>query len=981
MNWIKKSFFIIFLLIYSIQGMGYEEPTHVDMSREAAKASVLNIETGALSSLRLKDIEDGSQKFSNSRGDLRTIIELIQDGANFEDTNKRPLNHFFDPIRNIPLTVLGATLGRTSPDWALEDIASISAQEYSYRDAHDYLFKALSLPTETERKKNFGLTFQTLGQIIHHLQDMAQPQHVRNEQHLDNPKEFLGIIPNPFYNPSLYEDYTKNKSNNLPFDEYDAVSFDKARKYWVGGGKGLAEFTNLNFVSAGTNYKYRQGVPSPNSEYPSPALAETTTENIQTLFAEIGAPLPKDQFGNNITGEITFYGNWITDGLIGTTFNQRSSSLSIFDAELIKYNKTVSTTNSAGQVVLTDRQFTLNRFNFDAAHKFLIPRAVGYSAGLVNFFFRGRLVIKDTQFYGNALHIVVANASGAANSLKNGAFSLYYDTEDDIRKKLTITAGGAVNSVADEEMQTISAVVPVDFDVTKNTTLTLIFNGDIGSEKGIAGIVFDAAVKGGFVFTPNHTPADNISGTRLLTKADEVWSLSPENNLVGGKIDWKGLYIGQTPTQMLTWDGPDSRYFSGVFSSKIYKDGKVFSIAPAPVLGAAFTKDDSGLWWLIVICQSVTGDLVYKRPATVSVSSAMFDAINAPEGWRFIASLPNPVGVLSSDRAWFFNGNGTEAQTMRKKVDGGLTRLKITMSGATATMNDLGNGTVTTTANFTSVWKGCESLGLVTETTNATTAGENVVAVDYLDGQEVLARIRVSGDFNYAYKGNYSTSGASLTSEATVHRTEKLTLGAVSLDVLTQVHTYDRRGNDTATFTLNDDATNSVVQIIFMDLRHSLAVYKKVDSVSSWRGFAPAFVTGSLTTQTRTNTEHAARIKDTLIPIYTQTDETDRTTTNVFFHSDFRSIWSCDQAPDNNHAIHDTTITQAQAELPLLSTYFSAHYAGNAVMDKGQNAFISFTYPDKDFASRTFNYLTDGDPKAITGIGAADASFFPIYPQ
>ncbi len=961
--------------------MAYEVGTHEKLSEAAHNGSVIATDPNFLQNFGI----NSSDEFLNSKNEKKTIVELIKSGAKFEDDNKRPLNHFFDPTRNIPLTVLGAALGRTSPDWALEDIALISAQEYSYRDARDYLFKALSLPTELERKKNFGLTFQTLGQIIHHLQDMAQPQHVRNDQHLDNPKEFLGIIPNPFYNPSLYEDYTKNKSNNLPFDEYDAVSFDKARKYWVGGGKGLAEFTNLNFVSAGTNYKYRQGVPSPNSEYPSPALAETTTENIQTLFAEIGAPLPKDQFGNNITGEITFYGNWITDGLIGTTFNQRSSSLSIFDAELTKYNKTVSTTNSAGQVVLTDRQFTLNRFNFDAAHKFLIPRAVGYGAGLVNFFFRGRLVIKDTQFYGNALQIVVANASGAANSLKNGTFSLYYDTEDDIRKKLTITAGGAVNSVADEEMQTISAVVPVDFDVTKNTTLTLIFNGDIGSEKGIAGIVFDAAVKGGFVFKPNHTPADNISGTRLLTKADEVWSLSPENNVVGGKMDWKGLYIGQTPTQMLTWDGPDSRYFSGVFSSKIYKDGKIFSIAPAPVLGAALTKDASGIGWLIVICQSATGDLIYKRPATVSASSAMFDAVNAPEGWRFIADLPNPVGVLSSDRAWFFNGNGTEAQTMRKKVEGGLTRLKITMSGATATMNDLGNGTVTTVENISYVWKNCEwygtsgTPGSVTETTNATTAGENVVAVDYLDGQEVLARIHVSGDFNYAYRGNYSTSGGSLTSEGTVRRTEKLTFGAISLDVLTQVHTYDRRGNSGA-FTLMDDASNGAIQIIFIDLRHSLAVYKKLDFVVSWRGFASTFPMGPLTTQTRTNTEHAARIKDTLIPIYTQTDETDLVN-NVSFDEDFRELGYCWDDGSKNRSDIYTATTQAQAELPLLSTYLSAYYAGNAVMDKGQNAFISFTYPDKDFASRTFNYLTDGDPKAITGIGAADASFFPIYPQ
>jgi hypothetical protein len=38
-----------------------------------------------------------------------------------------------------------------------------------------------------------------------------------------------------------------------------------------------------------------------------------------------------------------------------------------------------------------DRLFDLNRFNFDDAHKYLIGQAVGYSTGLINHFFRGKL--------------------------------------------------------------------------------------------------------------------------------------------------------------------------------------------------------------------------------------------------------------------------------------------------------------------------------------------------------------------------------------------------------------------------------------------------------------------------------------------------------------------------------------------------------------------------------------------------------------
>ncbi|MBL0037922.1 MAG: hypothetical protein IPP36_03950 [Nitrosomonadales bacterium] len=37
--------------------------------------------------------------------------------------------------------------------------------------------------------------------------------------------------------------------------------------------------------------------------------------------------------------------------------------------------------------------FSLNRFNFHTAQSLLIPRAVGYSAGLINYFFRGKMQI------------------------------------------------------------------------------------------------------------------------------------------------------------------------------------------------------------------------------------------------------------------------------------------------------------------------------------------------------------------------------------------------------------------------------------------------------------------------------------------------------------------------------------------------------------------------------------------------------------
>jgi len=194
----KNNFIAILVILLSAQtSLAYEINTHIKLSDEAVNASTLSKDQATLTSLGLKSVDDKKDVFPNSKdpNKPRTVRELIQDGADFEDDTdpiKRPLNHFFDPIRNKPLNIIGVPLlNETSPDWALEDNKEITKQAFSFKDARDYLYKALILSTKDARKKHFALTFQTLGQVIHHIQDMAQPQHVRNDQHLDNK------LPNP----------------------------------------------------------------------------------------------------------------------------------------------------------------------------------------------------------------------------------------------------------------------------------------------------------------------------------------------------------------------------------------------------------------------------------------------------------------------------------------------------------------------------------------------------------------------------------------------------------------------------------------------------------------------------------------------------------------------------------------------------------------------------------------------------------------
>ncbi|MEO5764394.1 MAG: hypothetical protein ABIR52_03715, partial [Casimicrobiaceae bacterium] len=58
--------------------------------------------------------------------------------------------------------------------------------------------------------------------------------------------------------------------------------------------------------------------------------------------------------------------------------------------------------------------FTLNRINYDAMADLLIPRAVAYSAGLLDFFFRGRMeiTVPDAGFFAIEDHARFAPAAG-----------------------------------------------------------------------------------------------------------------------------------------------------------------------------------------------------------------------------------------------------------------------------------------------------------------------------------------------------------------------------------------------------------------------------------------------------------------------------------------------------------------------------------------------------------------------------------------
>ena len=873
--------------------VAYERSTHRDLSTAGTQRSTLQTDPVILNNLGLKE----SDKFNNSKNQERSIFGLIEDGADFEDNGSRSVNHFYDPVHNVPLSVPSLTTSMSS-DWALEDKSDVEGQDFSYKHARQYLYDALTAKNPADRDSNFGKTFETLGHVVHHLQDMAQPQHVRNDPHCDAivPCLIPGALAGK-YNPSLYERYTRGKGGNLRFDGYaplytDAASsaiFSTPRKFWrtsaegqpdISQGKGIAEFTNRNFVSAGTNFDKPNLFPSPKFD---PANKEEV--DIKTLIP-----------GTNLSGIVIFYGNTVQDAYRPneTRTNPRASTESIFDAELKKVGH--------------EPVFTLNRFNFDAAHEFLIPRAVAYSVGLIDYFFRGRLATEQASYSDDGAHLTVTLKLKNAIEPSDPAWSgeaLYAKDSQDWAATLVLTCQYKLNG-----QDRYAASDPVLVDTTQDISIApgqisnqsftfslpsvpaaatdvqfrIVFRGKLGQEDG-AVAVGRAEPVSGFVFVPSYLPADGIGGPRAIEKHGSTWFLSSQRGLQAGNVDWKGWYVGDMPTKVLSWVGPPSRYFpsanpSHKFDIVIYQGGQDFAYTPYPVLGAAIAQDAAGREWLVAICTDGSNDIVYRRPNKRSDSPDLFDPVGNPDGWLEIGRFSPPAGMSAPDRPWFFNGTGTEAQTMRPDnsvLSSGLARLKMTLDAANVTVTaiepipNLGGRTITEyslpsswTINPPPTPPPCTSGAVYSygdsahgEITYGTTdEGEYIVAVDYTASGEIIATDRINGtgtttetsDQNEQVtincgpqpdSGSITTTVVASSKGASTYAEnwqESLTFGATTVILTTDDHAAKRNldfqstdvtGSSpqvTSQYDSLEHINTRVVEFLSLDLRYGLVV-------------------------------------------------------------------------------------------------------------------------------------------------------------
>ncbi len=495
------------------------------MSRAAAASSqrlgehLANLGLSSLDDKLVLLPSDDSLLFGNTS---QAVTEWIRTGARreddtFLDTFARYRNHFFDPRPEAPnsggftgfLGTLGLFNGLPAPDWALEP-TPIPTQLFGFKDARASFLRALTKSAKADRDSSLALTFRTIGQVIHVLQDMAQPQHTRNDGHLL---------------PSLFEKYSDKgsvRSQQSLFSGGSVPQFNNSRDFFTNDqATGLAQYTNRAFVSQETNFRWDGITVRPNATYTSPApLPNPEVASVQTL----DVPQAVKSYCADTVCNMRLYTSQSDQGEV----QPRAATLSIFADDLDLFH--IDSPN-----IDPGMRFSLNTVNFQAVLPTLVPLAIGYSAGMINYFFRGKIDYVPDPAPGG--QFVVKNLG---TEPMKGKFQVYYDDQSGTRHQMTdyvwdtevILAGATQPGVLGpgEGMPVPRIVAPQLPQPKTPDEYILVFSGAMGEEtpdeNGSVGAVVSKFIKG--------TPY----GGELY-----VAGLDAQNRVVTFKVDPAGLRV------------------------------------------------------------------------------------------------------------------------------------------------------------------------------------------------------------------------------------------------------------------------------------------------------------------------------------------------------------------------------------------------------------------------------------------------------
>jgi hypothetical protein len=530
------------------------------------------------------------------------ILDWFREGGTNEDAPiHRANNHFHDPLKAWTDAGLAANnLGVSSLIWAQDQqlLAPTVGGDWSWAMAKQYYYDALSSVDRSLKEQKFADTFRSLGQVMHLIADASVPAHTRNDIHVF-PLKLWGMT---FGKRQTYESWAEAKWRKLNYAAMpvDPSLFSRAvhdssapvpisalwdqNKYdgtnpevtWTTNPTiyeyGLAEYTNANYFSEDTIFT---DYPHPRKDYTNAKLTE--------------------QYAKDGKLDKTWY-------IMGYQ-TERLAAYSYFrdKSESIPEGKWL---------------YHLDKFVYESYADNLVPRAVGYSTALLDYFFRGTIDISlphdgiysatnDAKKGFTRVTLLLKNITPNGDDMSSGTIELvlkYRLAASDPFTTGPVQTGDYIYKVIPFSYGLIS--IPKDtpaelsFDLTNDpfpvnavdVSLQVVYHGRLGNE--------DDAVAVGFKDINDPTPIhiynnmDKIclngawydagsqeavqqvdkNGDKTAYGADE-WDVYPHN--------LKNIYIKFYNAKV----GPD-------YASPTYYDYEVGSVAPQGFSRAIYVLGD-----------------------------------------------------------------------------------------------------------------------------------------------------------------------------------------------------------------------------------------------------------------------------------------------------------------------------------------------------------------------------------------------------
>jgi len=421
----KKSILLFSLIVVSVSwlpnGFTLEKPTHEYLNQQIAQMIVNEFSLDAYLKNNLGfqgGVGEPILAYSEAKKKTmkRAVFEWMGEGGIKEDEPEqiwrqifgiaRNINHFHNPLgglwkySGLNDTFIFHYTGESSILWA-QNPNQKPGGTWSWHDARKYYYTALTgrdingnvvASKKEDRDPYFAKTFRALGQLMHLVHDASVPAHSRNQIHVGfhyekwvekirtgNPDEqalFGQFIAKPIsFDPSILNLVVSDPSAPIPIaniidtDKYSGGNPDVT----AGTAIGIAEYANANFLSERSIFK--------NFPYPNKTTSVDVEDREIPDPRGVKPPVMRPYYIKKRDGEGAPSSESLAEGKEG----YRLATVGFLKDYITKY--------FPGYLGLLNTASALDGGVYNDYAEKLLPRAVGYSAGLLEYFFRGNIEI------------------------------------------------------------------------------------------------------------------------------------------------------------------------------------------------------------------------------------------------------------------------------------------------------------------------------------------------------------------------------------------------------------------------------------------------------------------------------------------------------------------------------------------------------------------------------------------------------------